>query len=106
MATILIISSIVKRSLWRASPPAGGGAADFIQACHLPPWRRRCEHYGRTDRQTDATKRISTVIFAGGGAKINWWNDNTQNSRAWAELMWSEETAHGWFHDRTSAAGN
>jgi len=42
VATILIISSIVKRSLWRASPLARG--PDCIQGGRpplAPHWRRR-----------------------------------------------------------------
>jgi len=45
VATILIISSIVKRLLWLASPLARGGA-DFIQGGPgplSPHWRWRCE---------------------------------------------------------------
>jgi len=47
VATILIISSIVKRSLWRASPLARG-ARFYSGGEGRPPWppnwRRRCNY--------------------------------------------------------------
>jgi len=45
VATILIISSIVKRSLWRASPLARGGRfySGGQPPRSAPHWRRRCQ---------------------------------------------------------------
>jgi len=63
VATILIISSIVKRLLWRASPLARG--TRFYSGGPGPPeplphWRRRCSRTLRVPRvQSTAGQRSS-----------------------------------------------
>jgi len=65
VSTILIISSIVKRLLWRASPLARG-RADFIQGgtrCPCPPPPRLCRRCIADDKLFIKAVRLSDHVL-------------------------------------------